>query len=314
MNNSTSILFIVSIFAFSTNALAGPKTMHICDSNGCVDRPSGYVSPDPDQAAKAAKEESDTYQGEPVAQLQSQYESGSPAAAYKLGMIYQYGIGRSKINESEAAKYYEFAASAGNIWASYRLATLYSSSRTIPRKPQRAVELYFAAAKGGQPQAANNIGIAYLKGTFLPKSNSEALRWLTIAAEGDIAEAKYNLGLIYLRGEAGDRDLYQGWKWIQSAARSNQVAAQKIVGRIYMTGLNNIEPDLNDAVQWLQPLAAKGDRDAVRWMRQIDRAERAYLQRQMRLEAEAAQTMRLLAEASLISALSPPPTYVVNTW
>ncbi|HEX4303522.1 MAG TPA: tetratricopeptide repeat protein [Rhizomicrobium sp.] len=307
---ATAALLLVS----SATLADPPQTpIRVCDESGCRTQGADEAPPSPEEDAHAAAQDSDTYRGEPRDVLEQRFADGDPVAAYKLGMVAQYGIGGMKIDERAAVRYYEAAAAQNHAWAQFRLGVLLTNGRTV-RDPQRAMEMFFAAAKGGQPQAANNIGLAYLTGHGLPRDVNQAVHWLLIAANGGVAEAKYNLGIIYLRGDADGQDLEKGWKWIKAAADSNNLGADKVVGRIYMTGLDTISQDMDEAQRWLEPPAQKGDKEARAWLKQIRAAQAHDRKVAEALQREEADTMRMLAAAVLVSALSPPPTIIVSTW
>jgi len=287
------------------------KTIRICDNNGCRDQAPDYVAPDPNAGLKAARQDQDVYRGEPREQLISDYENGSPAAAYKLGLIALYGIGNTPKNEVEAAKYFDYAAAKGHVWAEFRLAGLLSNSRAVPRDDRRALELLFAAAKAGQPQCANNIGLKFLSGDGLPRDSQEALMWLSIAAEAGVPEAQFNLGALYLRGDTGSRDLYLGYKWLMKASKLGNPDAQRALGRIYMTGLDTIAQDLNKAVDLLQPLADRGDKDAKAWLSQLQKSQEAEEEAAEKARERSNETFKFLAGVAFSTIFAPPPVYVV---
>ena len=295
---------------------SGPVTaqergIRICDEQGCSIRAPDYAPVDREAAERAAREDTDTYQGEPLGQLMADYQAGNTTAAYKLGILSQYGIAGRKADPSQAETYYQFAASHGHVWAQYRLASLLSAG-VGRRDPAKALELFFAAAKGGQPQAANNIGLAYLKGKGLPRDIPQAIRWLTVAAEGGVPESQYNLGLIYLRGDADTQDLYQGLKLTKAAADAGQLDAKKALGRIYMTGLNNFHQNLGEAKRLLEPVAARGDPEARAWLSELRQTEERNQAHAQEMAKQNTEMFKFLGGVALATMLAPPPTYIIT--
>lgn len=288
------------------------NTMRICDNNGCRSVPREHVASGTLNSAQKIREDSDGYRGESVGALEQLFRDGDAVAAYKLGIVNQYGVGGRKKNFQEAQKYYEFAANDGHAWAQYRLASLLHVGTGRANNDARALELFFAAAKAGHPLSANFIGLAFLQGNGLPRDPTEAVNWLTVAASAGIPEAQRNIGLVFLRGESGKRDLYQGFKWIKSASAGGDAVAQKTLGRIYMTGLDTVQQDLDEAARWLEPLADSGDKEAKLWLKDINRgreADRAYAEK---MQEQSAETFRLLAGVALSAMMAPPPVYVVG--
>ena len=262
-------------------------------------------------AEEAIREDIDIYRGEPVEALTVRAEAGDATAAYKLGQIYQYGIGGRRPDFAKADAFYRTAAAQGHTWAQFREATLLTDPRNPARNPSRAMELTLAAAQAGHPQAANNAGLAYLHGKGLPKDSREAVRLLTVAAEAGVPQAEYNLGVVHLRGDAGEPDMYRGLKWTTAAAKAGQVGAQKMLGRIYLDGMPNVPVDVGQAKHWLMPVAASGDREARAWLNDIAARERAQAKHDAAVAKQNAEVFKFLAGVALATILAPPPTYVV---
>jgi TPR repeat protein len=289
----------------------GP-TVRVCQGVECRDMPTGQVMADQTDRRSEPAADPDLYRGEDPAALRTTAGGGDVRAAYLLGQVEEYGLGGRPRRLSEAARWYGVAADAGNPWAQFRLAQLYERGAGVGRSPRRALELTGAAAQAGHARAAHNLGTAYLTGAGVPRDAAEGARWLNIAAEGGVPEAQYNLGVMYMRGDGVPRELYRGLTWMRQAAQNGHPPAQKAVGRIYMTGLDTMGQDLTEAKTWLRPVAARGDRDAQRWLAEIDRAEREERDFQRALQLRAAETQALIAGAIFAAALQPPP--VVYVW
>jgi len=311
MSNRLGGAVALALLAGAAHAGHPPQTIRICDDSGCHDRDANYARPDEKAAQRTMASDPDTYRGESRADLLAAYAQGDPIAAYKLGIVSQFGAGGTRPDEAAAVRYYSAAAAQGHAWAEYRLATLLTVGRTVPHDPARAFELQFACAKQGQPQCANNVGLVFLRGTGVPRNDAEAMHWLTIAAESGVAEAEYNLGVIYLRGDVG-QDLYQGFKWTKAAADAGHPAAQKVLGRLYMTGLDTIRQNIDEATRWLEPVAAHGDREAQGWMAQIRHGQDIDRADAERMQQQSAQMFTALAGIALNAMMAPPPVYLVS--
>ncbi|MFG1347926.1 hypothetical protein V5F59_23850 [Xanthobacter autotrophicus DSM 431] len=107
---------------------------------------------------------------------------GSAPAAYRLGALYE-AAGRDL---GEARRFYEWAATQGNVRAMHALAMLLSEGRgsLAPGKPDW----------------------------------DGAVRWFRIAAELGHRDSQYNLGVVYARGLGVAADLGEAWKWLCLAA------------------------------------------------------------------------------------------------
>ncbi len=291
----------------------GP-TVRVCQGAECREVPTAQAVADQTDRRSEPAADPELYRGEDPAALRAAAEGGDRRAAYLLGQVEEYGLGGRPRRPVEAARWYGVAAGAGNAWAQFRLAQLYDRGEGVARSPGRAVELTAAAAQAGHARAAHNLGTAYLNGAGVPRDRAEGARWLGVAAEGGVAEAQYNLAVMYLRGEGVPRELFRGLSWMRQAASNGNVAAQKSVGRIYMTGLDTMGQDLNEAKTWLRPVAARGDRDAQRWLAEIERAEREERDFQRALALRTAETQALIAGAIFAAALQPPPVVYVSRW
>lgn len=299
-----------------TNRAFG-STVQVCDGADCRVVPTDQLRTSMPEVDRRGERQSDPdlYRGEDAATLQATAESGDPRSAYMLGQVYEFGLAGRRRNPATAAHWYEVAASGGHAWANFRLASLLETGAGGRRDPSRAALLMGIAAQAGVAQAAYNLGMMYHGGKGVPRDSTEAVRWLTVAAENGVPDAQINLGVMYFNGDGVERQLYQALTWMRQAAKGGNQKAQKAVGRLYMTGLETMGQDLQEARSWISMVAAKGDREAQGWLRQIDQAladERAFSQ-QMQLQA--AQTQALWASVVLAAFLAPPPvTYIIQTW
>jgi hypothetical protein len=290
------------------------QTVRVCEGAGCREVPTAAVAARNGDRRGEPVSDPDPYRGEDPAALRAAAAGGDPRAAYLLGQVEEYGLAGNPRRPAEAARWYGVAAEAANPWAQFRLAQLHERGLGVPRSSRRALELTAAAAEAGHARAAHNLGTAYLNGAGVPRDRAEGARWLNVAAEGGVAEAQYNLAVMLLRGEGVPRELHRGLTLMRQAASNGNAPAQKAVGRIYMTGLDTMGQDLDEAKTWLRPVAARGDRDAARWLAEIERAEREERDFQRALALRSAETQALIAGAIFAAALQPPPVVYVSQW
>jgi localization factor PodJL len=148
------------------------------------------------------------------AALQAAARAGDVAAAYAVGVRYADGIGISA-DPKAAEKWLAYAVSAGSAPAAYRLGSLYDN---VSRNLAEARRFYEWAASQGNVRAMHNLGVVFSQGIDGKPDWPRAIEWFRKSAEMGQADSQYNLGVIYARGLAGSADLAEAWKWFALAA------------------------------------------------------------------------------------------------
>ncbi len=153
--------------------------------------------------------------------------AGDPAAAYQVGLRFAEGRGVT-VNLSEAARWYERAASKGLVPAQFRYASMLEKGRGVRKDLARARRLYLAAAGQGNAKAMHNLAVLYAEGIDGRPDYGTAAKWFSKAAEHDVADSQYNLGILYARGIGITRNMAESYKWFALAAgHGDQEAARK---------------------------------------------------------------------------------------
>ncbi len=158
-----------------------------------------------------------TVQQTPLQRLAVLANGGSPKAEMLLGLAYLDGQGTS-VNEAEAARWLERAASQGEAVAAYRLGTLYERGRGVPADAAKATQLYAAAAKLGNRKAMHNLAVALAGGNGTKKDLAQAAQWFTRAADLGLSDSQFNLAVLYERGMGVPQSLTDAYKWYAIAA------------------------------------------------------------------------------------------------
>ncbi|MGH6873045.1 MAG: hypothetical protein ACREHE_16235 [Rhizomicrobium sp.] len=153
----------------------------------------------------------------PMQRLAALANGGNPKAELLLGLDYLDGQGTA-VNEAEAARWLERAASQGEALAQYRLGTLYERGRGVPADIARATQLYAAAAKLGNKKAMHNLAVAYAEGNGTKKDPAQAAQWFTRAANLGLSDSQFNLAVLYERGMGVPQSLVEAYKWYAIAA------------------------------------------------------------------------------------------------
>ena len=115
-------------------------------------------------------------------------ELGHPLGQFKTGLLLESGEA-GELGLAEAAKWYEAAVEQGVVPAAFNLARFYENGSGVPEDPGKAAALYEIAARAGIATAARNLGNLYLLGRGVAQDKIEALAWLLVAEQGGASGA-----------------------------------------------------------------------------------------------------------------------------
>src|SRR5579883_2017669 len=150
------------------------------------------------------------------AMLRSAALKGDPTAAYEIAVRFAEGKGVAT-NYEEAVKWYDRAAQAGLIPATFRLGTLYEKGLGVKKDADIARRYYVQAAERGNAKAMHNLAVLDADGGGSPDYKSAA-QWFRKAADHGVADSQFNLGILYARGIGVDQNLAESFKWFSLAA------------------------------------------------------------------------------------------------
>jgi TPR repeat protein len=121
---------------------------------------------------------------------------------------------------SDVASLLEAAHEAGDVRATYALATWYLHGRLFQKNVRRSVELLRKAAESDVPDALFDLAVCYEKGTGVAKNTRRAVQlYLRAALHGD-KQSVYEIARCYYHGIGVQRD--------RSVARVWQDRAEEI--------------------------------------------------------------------------------------
>lgn len=145
-------------------------------------------------------------------------EQGQAEAAYRLGMMYDMGLGADR-DSVKAAYWYQRSAEAGHVHAQHNLAVAYANGEGVDLNINKAMRWWKAAARSGNSDSQYNLGIVYAMGVHGIRKNIEMAKkwWRKAAIEGD-AMAQYNLGTIYANGEGQVTSYCEATRWWEKSA------------------------------------------------------------------------------------------------
>ena len=158
---------------------------------------------------------------------------GHAEAQEALGCLYEFA---EKPDYRRARKWYARAAaqrSSDAPDAAYRLGYLYEKGLGGKKEIQTAYRLYRRAAQNGHADAQRALGYLYEKGLGLPQNHAKARKWYTRAALQADATACNNLGFLYYNGKGMRRSKKLAKKWYKLAARAGSIIALSNLGGLY---------------------------------------------------------------------------------
>lgn len=82
-------------------------------------------------------------------------------ACWNIGFMYEFGLGKTTINEKLAVKYYEIACDNNFYEACYNLALMYDSLKVNTKNENLAYQLYEKACYGKYSSACTMLGMKY---------------------------------------------------------------------------------------------------------------------------------------------------------
>ncbi len=151
-------------------------------------------------------------------------EGGDAIAQFQLGLYYL-DAGRS----NDGLKFIRASANQGQPAAQYRLGKLYEAGIGVKADPDMARQLTERAARAGNRIAMHDLGLYYADGLGGVDRNIEtALSWFEKAAERGVVDSQYNLGVLFESSPEVPRDALTSFVWYSIAAsQGDQVAASR---------------------------------------------------------------------------------------
>ncbi len=131
-------------------------------------------------------------------------------------------------NLTEAAHWFERAASKGLAPAQFRYASMLEKGQGVRKDLIQARRLYLAAAAKGNAKAMHNLAVLYAEGIDGKPDYGTAVKWFQQAAQRGISDSQYNLGVLAARGLGTDKNFAEAYKWFALAAvRGDAESAKK---------------------------------------------------------------------------------------
>lgn len=172
-------------------------------------------------------------------------ERGDATAAYRLGEVFEHGIGALQ-DFGQAAEWYERASSANLPEAWNKLGDFYLAGRGQWQPPQ--------------PGEQSGAGHAVLMALSVEPDQARAAQYNRRAAEAGLIEAKTRLGLQYLYGLGLDKDPATAAELLTAAAQAGDALAQRAMGSVCLE--RSTSEALTEAAAWFRQASDQGDAHA----------------------------------------------------
>lgn len=187
-------------------------------------------------------------------------DTGLSAAKYRLGRLYDHGLGVRRDAE-EAARWYRQAADLGHAPAMSALGTMYEFGHGVSLDLAEALRLYRLAADQGDGAGMTSLAFLFGQGKGVARDQKAARHWYGLAIERGEPRAMFNLALMHLRGQGGAANLAEAVRLLQSAAEKGHAGARRELAFLYDEGRGVArDPDL--AAEHLLAALAGGHKDA----------------------------------------------------
>ncbi len=182
-------------------------------------------------------------------------QTGNVDAMFIAGGMYMRGLG-TQVNRAEAFKWlYNAAINGRSSKESERiLAEFFITGQNAPKNYDEALRWYEKAATRGDLEAQSELGFFYFTGNLVEKDYVKARNWFEKAARNGYPMAQYNMGILWYTGNGVETvDMVKAYAWFSLAAangnssgevarrfletrlsREERVAAQKLSKDLYM--------------------------------------------------------------------------------
>lgn len=204
------------------------------------------------------------YQELKLEQVRERSVRGDALAQYELGRRYDAGVGVDE-DDIESMKWYLSSAKLGVPEAQFAVGAAYSLGWLESKDgKQEALRWYQLAASQGNIEAQAIIAQYYLDGNGVAKNEEEAKKWFRKAAENGHAESAFKLAeLLLAHAEPGkiSREVEEALIWLRKAADLGNAEAQLNMGYMALAG-GYVPQDLGAAASWWKKSAANGNTEA----------------------------------------------------
>lgn len=182
-------------------------------------------------------------------------DKNSGYAYYKLGLLYQDGLGITA-SESKAIENFQKSADLNDANGQHEMAVYYFENHNF----QDAFIYAEKSALQGCADAAYLLGYLYANGKGVENNKEKAFEWYKNAAPKN-KEAKMNLAIFYFTGEGTKQNYESAFQLFQELASKGETDAYNYLGYMYEQGLGTAKNN-QQACIWYRKGAEANDRVA----------------------------------------------------
>jgi localization factor PodJL len=164
-------------------------------------------------------------------------------AAMQASAFYAEGARRIESHDNSGIEQLRKAANLGYAPAEFYLAKLYEDGQSgLTKDLTEARRWTQRAAEAGDRKAMHNLALYYFEGSGGAKNLSQAAQWFRRAADLGLVDSQYNLGRLYEEGFGVSQNPAEAYKWYLIAGRSGDAesrnSAQRIKGQLSVEAQN----------------------------------------------------------------------------
>ena len=184
----------------------------------------------------------------------------STDAGLQASALYSDGARRVESHDNSGVEQLRKAANLGYAPAEFYLAKLYEDGQAgLTKDLTEARRWTQRAAEAGDRKAMHNLALYYFEGTGGDKNLTQAAQWFRRAADLGLVDSQYNLGRLYEEGFGVSQNPAEAYKWYLIAARSgdgeSRNSAQRIKGQLSVEA----QTTADRAAQAFHPQSAGAD-------------------------------------------------------
>lgn len=185
-------------------------------------------------------------------------DKGDKEGQLKLAFMLEKGLG-GNVDVLEAEKWYNEAATQGQVVAQYLLGHLYQMGTLGSEPDYTLAKKWYSSAQNSYAPAAVALGFIY---DTVDDDYHHAFASYKLAVDQKDPIAKFDLGLIYEQGKGYPVNFDKAKVQYQEAADLGHRASMVRLANLYFNGLSG-QRDEQQALEWYKKAAALGDRNAL---------------------------------------------------
>jgi TPR repeat protein len=163
-----------------------------------------------------------------------------------------------ELDLSNAAAWYERAASLGYAASQVNLGNLLRDGRGVERDPFKAVQLYRLAVNQNYPAALVSLGEMYIEGNGVKPDYAQGIALLKKGVDQGVVTGNFYLGVAYERGKGVPQSFELAKAYYETAAIQGHAPSQGALGYLHRRG-NGVPKNFIEAARWYRLAADQGD-------------------------------------------------------